>query len=157
MKKLYLYTVFHANLNFSSIPEDQYSTVLDRCYWPALDLLKEYRMNIGFEFSGSTLQTIREIDPDFITQLKKHWDSGRCEVIGSGYSQAILPLIPARVNLANLLQGNRIYQENLGKTPVTAYVNEQTYSSGIIELYKEAGYENIIMDWDNATKYNDYP
>ena len=56
MTKLYLYTAFHANLKFSSIPEEQYSLVLDRCYWPVLDLLKDYDVKLGMEFPASTLE-----------------------------------------------------------------------------------------------------
>ena len=157
MTKLYLYTAFHANLKFSSIPEEQYSLVLDRCYWPALDLLKDYDVGLGLEFPASTLEIINSIDSGFIDALKKYWNMGKCEVIGSGYAQTIFPLIPAKANLMNLLQGNGIYKNILGKEPITAYVNEQVYSSGLVTIYKSAGYENLIMDWDNATKFNHYP
>ena len=157
MKKLYLYTSFHSNLKFSSIPEDQYSSVLDKCYWPALDLLEDYNVNLGFEFPASTLEIIDGMDDGFISTLKKYWSKSRSEVIGSGYSQNIFPLIPSKANLINLIQGNQVYEEILGKTPVTAYVNEQTYSDGLVGLYKEAGYQNLIADWDNANKYNNFP
>jgi hypothetical protein len=157
MKKLYLYTSFHANLNFSSIPEDQYSSVLDKCYWPALDLLKNYNMKLGLEFPASTLKIIDEMDNGFTSTLKKYWSKSRCEIIGSGYSQNIFPLIPSKANLNNLIQGNKVYEEILGKIPVTAFVNEQTYSNGLVGIYKKAGYENLIADWDNANKYNNFP
>ena len=157
MTKLYLYTVLHANLKFSSIPEEQYSLVLDRCYWPALDLLNDYDIKLGLEFPASTLEIINNIDSRFIDTLKKNWRNGNCEVIGSGYSQTIFPLIPAQANIMNLVQGNEIYQKILSKKPLTAYINEQVYSSGLIEIYKSAGYKNLIMDWDNATKFNHYP
>jgi len=157
MKKLYLYTSFHSNLKFSSIPEDQYSSVLDKCYWPVLDLLGDYNVNLGFEFPASTLEIIDRMDNGFTSTLKKYWSNSRSEVIGSGYSQNIFPLIPSKANLTNLIQGNQVYEEILGKKPVTAYVNEQTYSDGLVGLYKEAGYQNLIADWDNASKYNNFP
>ena len=157
MKKLYLYTSFHSNLKFSSIPEDQYSSVLDKCYWPALDLLKDYKVNLGFEFPASTLEIINEMDVGFINTLKKYWFNSRCEVIGSGYSQNIFPLIPSKANLSNLIQGNNVYKQILNKIPVTGFVNEQTYSDGLVGIYNEAGYENLIADWDNANKYNNFP
>ena len=157
MKKLYLYTSFHSNLKFSSIPEDQYSSVLDKCYWPVLDLLGDYNVNLGFEFPASTLEIIDGMDDGFTSTLKKYWSDSRSEVIGSGYSQNIFPLIPSKANLINLIQGNQVYEEILGKKPITAYVNEQTYSNGLVGLYKEAGYQNLVADWDNASKYNNFP
>ncbi|HEY3272484.1 MAG TPA: hypothetical protein VGJ92_01905 [Methanocella sp.] len=155
--KLYLYTSFHSNLKFSSIPEDQYSLVLDRCYWPLLDLLDDYDVSLGIEFPASTLEIINGIDSDYIDTLKGQWKAGRCEVIGSGYSQTIFPLIPAQANYVNLLQGNALYEKILGRVPETALVNEQTYSAGLVDNYLKAGYKNLIMDWDNANKFNNYP
>lgn len=157
MTRLYFYTAFHANLKFSSIPEDQYSSVLDKCYWPMLDSLKDYNFNLGFEFPASTLEIINSIDSGFIKSLSKNWHSGRCEVLGSGYSQTIFPLNPAKANLMNISQGNKVYKELLGNVPQTGYVNEQTFSSGIVGLYKEVGYQNLIIDWDNAKKFKNFP
>ena len=156
MTYLYLYTAFHANLKFSSIPEKHYSLILDRCFWPLLDILRDYKCNIGFEMPASTLEILHDIDKEFTDTLKNYLNKERCELIGSGYSQAIFPLIPRKVNLMNLLQGNKVYKNIIGIIPITAYANEQTYSSGLIELYKKAGYKNLIMDWDNATKYNHF-
>lgn len=31
-----LYTVFHANLDFSALPDVDVPLVLERCYWPLL-------------------------------------------------------------------------------------------------------------------------
>lgn len=122
-----------------------------------LDLLDDFNVKFGFEFPASTLEIINNIDTDFIDSLKRKWKKGKCEVIGSGYSQSIFPLIPAKVNYMNLVLGNRSYQKLLGSVPKTAYVNEQAFSSGIVELYVQAGFENIIMDWDNARKFKNFP
>ena len=47
MKKLKLYTAFHLNLAFSSIPQEQYALAIDRCYWPMIDILEKFN-NIKF-------------------------------------------------------------------------------------------------------------
>ena len=38
---LQLFTAFHANLDFSSVPEVDLPRVLDRCYWPLLQIAEE--------------------------------------------------------------------------------------------------------------------
>ena len=155
MEKLYVYAIFHANLSFSSIPNEKYPDVIDHCYWPLLDLIKKgYR--IGFEFPASTLRTIYEIDESFVHELAEAWREGKCEVIGSGFNQNIFPLIPYAVNKANVEKGMEEYEALLGKRPSLAFVNEQTYSGGLPRIYKEAGFEGIIMDWDNATEYQGF-
>lgn len=157
MSKLYLYTVFHTNLAFSSIPESDHSVVIERCYWPLLNIIEKLKIQIGWEFTGYTLEKIKEIDPNFIERLRERIREKKIEIIGSGYCQIISPLIPERINSYNLKKGNEIYNDILGFVPHSGYVNEQTYSSGLVKLYKEAGYKNIIMDWNNPYKYNKYP
>ena len=156
MTKLRLYTVFHLNLAFSMIPGEHFPAIIERCYWPIL-ALAEGGVPVGVEMSGVTLKEIKRLDPAFVRRLKALWEEGRCEFIGSGFSQAVYPLIPAEVNRWNLEAGNRVYVELLGKRPVTALVNEQTYSKGLVDLYTGAGYESIIMDWNNCLMHNDYP
>ena len=153
MGKLYLYAVFHANLDFSYIPRDLYRQVLQRCYWPILRLVEERQLPLGLEFSARTLKLIHELDPSFVRCLQKLWREGVCEVIGSGYVQAIMPLIPARVNRENLRWGNAVYEELLGERPRIAFVNEQVYSTGLPRLYREAGYEAMIVNWESAAEH----
>jgi hypothetical protein len=158
MTKLYLYTVFHGNLAFSSIPEEHYGRVIDRCFWPIVDLLSRYpEIKLGFEFPSYTMDIIDREDPMLTRTLSDYWNEGRCEIIGSGYCQTIFPLIPASVNARNLTLGNAYYLAFFDRLPVTAYVNEQTYSSGILQLYLSNGYRNLIMDWENIASSHAYP
>ena len=157
MTRLYTYAIFHANLKFSSVPSDHYGIIIDRCYWPILELAEREGFKLGLEFSAFTLDIINQHDPSFIRALCECWSGGKCEVIGSGYIQSAFPLVPAEVNQKNLELGNRYYQELLGRVPTIAYVNEQLYSGGLPSLYKEAGYEALIMDWDNSATYTAFP
>src|SRR3990167_7633351 len=151
MSRLDLYTVFHGNLQFSSIRRSDYRKVIRNCYWPLLNILeKNKQLKLGIEFSGLTLYEIRKIDNSLIKKIKELIESGRLEFIGSSYSQAIFPLVPFEVNLKNLELGIKVYKEILDKTPKVFYVPEQTFSDGIIEVYEEAGIKNIIVDFDSA-------
>ncbi|MBZ9636005.1 alpha-amylase [Clostridium sp. FP1] len=158
MTKLKLYTAFHLNLAFSSIPEEQYALAIDRCYWPMLDILEKFEnIKFGLEFTGYTLEKIKEIDYTFIEKLKELHSKGKCEFLGSGMSQAIFPLIPQKVNVKNMEIGNKVYEEILGSTPITGYVNEQSYSDGIAESYSINRYKNLIMEYENSNLFNKYP
>jgi len=154
--KLYYYAIFHANLSFSCIAKDQYAKILDKCYWPIADLVgKGYKL--GLEFSSSTLLAISRVDPSFIEEISSLWMDGKCDIIGSGVIQNIFPLIPDEVNRVNLSEARKDYIKLFGRMPEIGFVNEQTYSAGIPEIFSEAGYKSIIMDWDNASEYNNYP
>src|SRR5262249_30168514 len=147
---LKLFALFHLNLAFSSIEEEQRGDVIARCYWPLLHLAEAHGP-IGIEATGFTLEEIAKRDPAWIEKARALIGRGKVELIGSGYAQIIAPLAPARVTEENLALGNRTYEELLGVRPMLALVNEQAYSGGLVGLYLDAGYRALLMDWDNPS------
>lgn len=154
MSKLKLYSVFHLNLAFSSIPESQLPIVIERCYWPLLRLAKKFKGAIAIEATGYTIEKINELDPKWIEELSNLLKNDFCEFVGSGYSQLIGPLVPFEVNEKNLSIGSKIYKKILGVSPKVAYINEQSYSRGLIKIYSDAGYDAVIMEWDNSYQWH---
>ncbi len=145
-----LYAIFHANLNFSLIEESEYPKVIERCYWPLLGILaRNKKLKIGLEFSGNTLLKLKSLDPSFIKKLKSLIKQKRIEIIASGLEQIISPLVPYQVTLDNLALGKKVYKQILGINPEIVFLNEQTFSDGVIDLYKETGYKAVVLDWDN--------
>lgn len=152
-----LYTCFHLNLAFSSIEGRERGRVLRRCYWPLLELVRNLNVPVGIEANASTLEMIEEIDPEWIQAMRALMADGLIEFVGSGFVQLIGPLVPAEINRANFRIGQDVYQTVLGSLPRIAMVNEHAYSSGLVPLYKEAGFEAIIMDWANPfTHHTDW-
>ena len=137
---------------FSSVEEEQRPQIVERCYWPLLRLARKHGLPLGIEAPACTLEFIQAIDPSWIRELRDLIHHGSCEFIGSGYAQVIGPLVPAAVNRANLRLGMQTYQAILGLQPRIALVNEQAYSAGLVPLYKEAGYEALIMEWNNPAR-----
>ena len=151
------FAFFHLNLAFSSIEEERRGEVIANCYHPLLDLC-ERRGPLGVELSGYTLEEIAARDPAWIARARALLASGKMELIGSGYSQLIGPLVPARVTEENLRLANETYARLLGARPRVALVNEQAYASGLVPLYRQAGYDAILMDWENAAaNHPDWP
>jgi hypothetical protein len=141
--------LFHLNLAFSSIEESERATVIERCYWPLLSIAATHAP-IGIEATGYTLEEIEKRDPAWIRRFRDLIAEGKAELIGSGYAQLIGPLVPARLVAKNLAIGNEVYERLLGVQPTLALVNEQAYSGGLVGIYRDAGYQALLMDWDNA-------
>jgi len=150
MSRVNLYSVFHLNIAFSSITERDRGTVISHCYWPLLKLAEKFPGAIAIEASGYTLEVINELDKDWLKKFNELLQEKKCEFIGSGYAQIIGPLVPYEVNLKNLKIGNEVYLSLIGFEPKIVYVNEQSYSAGMIDNYLSAGCEAIIMEWNNA-------
>jgi hypothetical protein len=154
---LTVFAFFHLNLAFSSIEEERRDEVIARCYWPLLKLAERIGP-LGLEISGYTLEEIAARDPAWIEAAKRLIAAGRIELIGSGYAQIIAPLVPARVTRENLRLGLEVYQRHLGVRPHIALVNEQAYAAGLVPLYRDAGFDGLIMDYDNpAAAHPEWP
>ena len=151
--RLDVFAFFHLNLAFSSIEEGQRPKVIERCYWPLLELAEKHP-GLGLELSGYTLEEIQRLDQAWVAKARQLLSDGRIELIGSGYTQMIGPLLPARVIAENLSIGNEIYQNILGVRPEVALVNEQAFSAGLVDHYLDAGYRALLMDWDNPSAHH---
>jgi hypothetical protein len=149
-----LFAFFHLNLMFSSIEEERRPEVIQKAYWPLLELPRRIGAPIGVEATGITLELIRQIDPDWIAVLKDRIAEGRIEFIGSGYAQLIGPLAPSHVVAQNLKLGSITYGEILSHTPILALINEQAFSGGLIPHYLAEGYDALLMDWDNLAPHH---
>lgn len=148
------YKIYHANLAFSAIPEEQLGEVIDKCYFSLLDFVEKTNTKIGLEISGYSLEIIQDLRPTWIEKFKELYKKGLIELVGSGYMQIIAPLVPYKVNLKNQKIGLDIYINILGITPKIAFINEQTFSKSLVDLYYEVGYEALIMEWNNAYSLN---
>lgn len=148
-----IYTVFHLNLAFSSIEEAQHIDVIKHCYWPLLNLAQQ-GIPVGLEMTTYTLESIARVDMKWVELFRLLLQEKKCELIASGDSQIIGPLIPAEVNQANLRLGQQGYQQLLGVTPKIAYLNEQAVSAGLLDIYIDAGFEAVVVEWDNPYSHN---
>lgn len=136
---------------YSAIEVAQRKEVIDRCYWPLLEL-SGLGYPLGIEISGLSLEIINDLDPEWVIKFQELIDAKKVELIGSGYSQIIGPIVPHKVNQWNQNLGIRTYEKLLGSRPKIALVNEMAYSSGLVAHYLEAGYEAIIMEWNNPRR-----
>jgi len=139
---------------YSSIEEKDRKRVIEKCYWPILHLASREGIPIGIELTGNTLEIIRSIDMKWIKEFKRLLAERKCELIGSGYSQIIGPVVPAEVNMHNQQFGMAAYERIVNCRPKIALINEQAYSGGLISHYKKAGYKAIVMEWNNPYRYH---
>ena len=90
MKPFRLFTAFHANLDFSALPENDRPTVLARCYWPLLSLPERLGIRMGFELSARTLEILMAEDPEWVKRFIGLVENGLVEPIGSLLEDRVL-------------------------------------------------------------------
>ena len=141
---------FHFNLFFSSVEKDQRKTIIKNCYYPILNIAKEHNIPINIEASARTLLEIKKIDKNFIKILKNLVKDRKLYFVGSGFNQIIAPIVPPEINKKNLQIGNTFYKKILDHVPKTALINEMAFSDNIMNIYKEMGYNSVILDYENT-------
>ena len=151
MSKLFLYSIFHGNLNYSSIPEESFHEIIDSCYWPVLAAIKNFNFKSGIEFSINTLNKISEIDPLFINELSNLIKQKKCELIFSGKEQIVSPLIPKEINAKNFSMDFKEIEKKIPIKKQIAYVHEQIFSNGLIPLYLKSKFKNIMLIYETAS------
>jgi len=145
--------LFHLNLSYSSIEVARRRDVVRRCYAPMLGLLEGRPwLKLTVEAGAHTLERIAELDPAWLERLRGHLDAGRVELVGSGDTQLIGPLVPASVHARNQALGMEGYAALTGVRPTVALVNEMAWSQGIVDGYADAGYEALLMEWNNPRR-----
>ena len=149
-----VYAVFHLNLAFSSIDQECHKDIVTACYVPILDCIEYHGIPLAIEITAFTLDAIHVCSPSWIERLKRLVHQGHCELLASGDSQLIGPLVPAKLNQANLALGLEAYEKYLNYRPRIAYVNEQAVSNGLLDVYIDFAFEAIMIEWDNPYSYN---
>lgn len=148
-----LYTIWHLNLMYSSIEIERRAQVIEKCFWPLIELAKK-GFKPGIEAPALTLEIAQQLDPAWVQELKSCYQKGLLEFVGSGYSQLIGPLVPAKINQANIRAGKKSYQDILGKIPSLWMANEQSFSRGLAECLIDEKIENLVVDWSNPFSLN---
>ena len=147
--------LFHLNLNDSSIEVASRKAVITRCYAPLLELVEERPwLRLALEASGHTLERIERLEPAWIQRCAALLEARRIELVGSGDTQLIGPLVPASVNRWNQELGRETYRRIFGHGPRVALVNEMAWSQGLVDAYLDAGYEGVVMEWNNARHFH---
>jgi len=129
--------------NFESIFEEAYQ----RAYKPFLDVFEPHsNLRITQHFTGILLDWFERHHPDFIDRLGGLIAAGRLELLGGGYYEPILPMLPrpdAKAQIESL--GDRI-RSLFGKRPRGAWVAERVWEPSLAGLLAESGVDYVLLD-----------
>lgn len=143
--------IFHANLHYSNLPPEKQEFVIRHSYEKIHDLFagKYPQAKYVFEASGYTLERIAELTPDVLEKLKDAFNKGTCEFMGSPYGHSMLANFPYEDGLHSLLFSMETYEKLLGFQPESAWNPECSWNERIPEMFLNAGFKNLILDWES--------
>lgn len=139
----------HANIQYSQLHPSKRHWVIKNCYEKLFDLIGERGCKMAFECSGKTLDEMAEQAPEVLEKLKRLIEEGLVEAVSSPYIHFMPANIPPEVCLDSLRHALEVWEKHTGVRPVTGWNPECGWASYIPEVYKEAGFESLVMDADS--------
>jgi len=145
-KKVNLLIAIHCHQpvgNFPGIFQDAF----EKAYLPFLDTLENFtNLKLSFHYSGSLLDWLIQKHPEFIERLKLLIKERRIEIIGGGYFEPILALIPFKDALGQIAMFKERVKDVFGSEFKGAWLTERIWEPKMPYLLNEAGIDFTIVD-----------
>ncbi|HJT77973.1 MAG TPA: alpha-amylase/4-alpha-glucanotransferase domain-containing protein [Gemmataceae bacterium] len=129
--------------NFGHVFEEAYRL----SYWPFLELLEQYPdVPFCLHTSGPLMEWLVEHRPEYIDRLRNLVARGQVEILGGGFYEPILPMLPARDRVGQIRTYTH-YLENLFPTRIRGmWVPERVWEQNLVGDIVAAGIEYTVLD-----------
>ena len=129
--------------NFGHVFENAYRD----SYRPFLELLDEYpEIPISLHTSGPLMEWFVAHKPEYIDRLRRMVRRGQVEILGGGFYEPILPMIPPGDRVGQI-STYKSYLEMLFPTRVRGmWVPERVWEQNLVSDIAEAGVEYTVLD-----------
>ena len=138
-------------------PVGNFDFVFDQAYHnaykPFMDLLEKYpSIKVGMHFTGILLDWIDRTYPEFISRQRAMVESGQIEVIGGGFYEPIMAVIPDHDKLGQIKKLSSYCESKLGVKPNGMWVAERVWEPHLPKPFNQASMRYVILD-DTHFKY----
>lgn len=129
--------------NFDSVIEEAYQN----SYWPFLDALSRHpEIKLSLHNTGFLLDWIAEKHPEYIELLRGMAASGQVEVMGGGYYEPVLSVIPEEDRVRQVTMFSERIEELLGVRPRGIWLAERVWEPTHPSIIRKAGLEYLVVD-----------
>ena len=146
MEKAVFAMAFHA---FQPVFNFEYEVekAFKGAYEPFLNVMEKFPEVKGtFHFSGNMLEWFEEKKPEYIEKLKLMMERGQIEIMGGGFFEPIMPVIPRRDALDQIRMMTGAVERIFGVKPQGAWTTERVWHRSLADLYDEEGIKYTILD-----------
>jgi 4-alpha-glucanotransferase len=129
--------------NFDNVFEDAYRT----SYRPFLDVLERYpEIPFALHTSGPLLEWLVERHPEYIARVRALVEAGRLEILGGGFFEPILTMIPYRDRVGQIRSFSVYLEELFGARIRGMWVPERVWEQQLVSAIVDAGIEYTVLD-----------
>ncbi|HMJ79518.1 MAG TPA: alpha-amylase/4-alpha-glucanotransferase domain-containing protein, partial [Candidatus Dormibacteraeota bacterium] len=132
-------------------PVGNFGSVIARnfelAYGPLLGALEAHPgVSLALHYSGALLEWLRAEQPQFLERLGALVARGQVELLGGGYYEPVLPALPERDRIGQLLRMREEIQVHFGQAPRGAWLAERVWEPDLPTSLAAAGYAWTVLD-----------
>ena len=117
------------------------------CYLPLLRILKDYPgIRMSLHYTGPLLEWFEDNEPEFFTLLRELVERSQVELVGGGFYEPILSMIPENDAQAQIAYTNKYLEDAFGVTPKGLWCAERIWDPGIPKKVAGNGMEYTLLD-----------
>ena len=116
-------------------------------YLPFLEVMEGYpTIPFALHTSGPLLEWLVEHQPDYVARVRKLVESGRVEILGGGYFEPILTMIPHRDRVGQITEYTRFLNDTFGSEVRGVWLAERVWEQQLAAALVDAGVEYTVLD-----------
>ncbi|MEX0792856.1 MAG: alpha-amylase/4-alpha-glucanotransferase domain-containing protein [Pirellulaceae bacterium] len=129
--------------NFDGVFEQAYQD----SYLPFLDVFDCYPdVKIGLHTSGPLMEWLEVHHPEYLDRLAAHVATGRIEIIGGVFYEAIMPMIPSRDRVGQISTYTQWLNKRFGCDVQGMWMPERVWEQPLTADIADAGIRYTILD-----------
>ena len=127
--------------------ESELGKAFTGAYKPFLEVMSEFpEIKGSFHFSGNMLEWFERRHPEYLELLKKMEKRGQIEMLGGGFFEPVMALIPRRDSEEQIGMMNRVIERIFGAPPKGAWTTERVWRPELADTFSKAGIKYTILD-----------
>ena len=127
--------------------ENVFREAFEKCYDPLLKFLEEHpHFRVSLHYSGCLFDWLEGREKQFLKRLERIVRKNQVEMLGGGYYEPILPLIPERDAVRQIRFMSQYLKQRFGKMPSGFWLTERVWEPKLPRLAAEAGVHYTAID-----------
>ena len=129
--------------NFDHVFKDAFA----RCYRPFLDVFAQFpAVKCSIHTSGPLLEWLADNEPGYLDLVRALVQSGRIEILGGGFYEPILPVLPERDAVGQIKMMSAWSDARFGARPTGMWLAERVWDPYLPRVLKKADIRFTVLD-----------
>ncbi|PLX18333.1 MAG: 4-alpha-glucanotransferase [Candidatus Muiribacterium halophilum] len=119
----------------------------EHAYRPFLDVLLKFPdIKVNIHFTGILLEWIEKNQPECFENINTLIKRGQIELLTGGFYEPILPLIPDKDKVGQILKLTKYIKKHFDYTPRGMWLAERVWEQNLVRSLNEACVEYVVLD-----------